>query len=48
MYHNYIYAVKKLYLQYAIRLAANSSKSANEVSFSQQCVDLYHQGPLIY
>ena len=36
---------EKLSLQYAIRLAANSSKPAHEITFPPKYVDLYKQKP---
>ena len=36
---------EKLSLQYAIRLAANPSNLAPEVTFPPNCVDLYEQKP---
>ena len=36
---------EKLSLQYAIRLAANPSNPAHEVTFPPNCVDLYEQKP---
>ena len=44
MNHHYTH-VKKLSLQYAIRLAANPSNPAHEVTFPPNYVDLYEQKP---
>ena len=48
MNHHYIYLNsqrEKLSLQYAIRLAANPSNPAHEVTFPPNYVDLYEQKP---
>ena len=45
MNHHYTHEERNLSLQYAIRLAANPSNPAHEVTFPPNYVDLYEQKP---
>ena len=45
MNHHYTHDEKKLSLQYAIKLAANPSNPAHDVTFPSNYVDLYEQKP---
>ena len=46
MNHHYTHEEKKLSLQYAIRLAANPSNPAHEVTFPPNYDDLYEENSL--